>query len=152
MILPKKTPELPLVKACRISPLTVGTSGLMLWFPNLFSRFLPGEALNIAKVVHSEEALLATSFIFAIHFFGTHLRPEKFPMDMTILTGLISEEEMQEERAEFVERMRQDGRLDDLRAPIPSRGVLLVIHIGGFLALAVGLGLLVGILLAALGG
>jgi len=130
----------------------IGTSGLMLWFPTLFCRFLPGELLNFAKVIHSEEALLATSFIFAIHFFGTHLRPEKFPMDMTILTGLITEEEMQEERPEFAERMREAGNLEDLKAPIPSRGVLLVIRIGGFLALAVGLGLLVGILLAALGG
>lgn len=129
----------------------IGTSGLMLWFPTLFCRFLPGEVLNIAKVVHSEEALLATSFIFAIHFFGTHLRPDKFPMDMTILTGLITEEEMEEERPEFAERMRHAGRLDDLKARVPSRSVLFVIRICGFLALAIGLGLLVGILIAALG-
>jgi hypothetical protein len=108
--------------------------------------------LNIAKVVHSEEALLATSFIFAIHFFGTHLRPEKFPMDMTILTGLVSEEELEEERPEFVERMRAAGRLEELKAPVPSRGALVLIRAAGFLALTVGLGLLVGILLAIFAG
>ena len=52
----------------------IGTSGLILWFPNWFCTFLPGEAVNVAKVVHSTLALLATGFVFAIHFFGTHFR------------------------------------------------------------------------------
>jgi len=129
----------------------IGTSGLMLWFPNLFSRILPGEALNIAKVIHSEEALLATSFIFAVHFFGTHLRPEKFPMDMTVLTGLISEEELLSERPELLERIRRDGRSDEIRGAVPPRSVLRVISLAGFLALAVGISLLVGIIVAVLG-
>ncbi|MFV1966021.1 MAG: hypothetical protein ACC628_11395 [Pirellulaceae bacterium] len=130
----------------------IGTSGLMLWFPNLFSRILPGEALNVAKVIHSEEALLATSFIFAVHFFGTHLRPEKFPMDMTILTGLISEEELLEERPELLERMRREGGPDAFRTVVPARGVLRLIALAGFVALAVGVCLLAGILLALFGG
>ena len=130
----------------------IGTSGLMLWFPNVFSRILPGEVLNIAKVIHSEEALLATSFIFAIHFFGTHFRPEKFPIDMSVLTGLVSEDELREERPEFLDRMRRDGKLDDLKGTGPSRAVFLLIAVAGSLALVVGLCLLVGILLSILGG
>ena len=50
--------------------------------------------MNVAKVVHSTLALLATGFVFAIHFFGTHFRPDKFPMDVSVLTGIVSEEEM----------------------------------------------------------
>ena len=53
----------------------MGLSGLVLWFPNFFSRFLPGDVLNIAVIIHSEEALLAATFIFIIHFFHNHLRP-----------------------------------------------------------------------------
>jgi cytochrome b subunit of formate dehydrogenase len=45
----------------------IGTSGLVLWFPETFSLVLPGTIINIAKVIHSEEALLATGFIFTIH-------------------------------------------------------------------------------------
>lgn len=130
----------------------IGSTGMMLWFPNLFCLILPGELLSVAGVIHSEEALLATSFIFAIHFFGTHLRPEKFPMDMTVLSGLVTEEELREERPEFLERMRAAGRLNELKAPVPARHVLRWISAAGFLALAVGLGLLVGILLAMFGG
>ena len=33
-----------------------------------------------------EEALLAVWFIFTIHFFNTHFRPEKFPIDTVIFT------------------------------------------------------------------
>ena len=84
----------------------IGCSGLLLWFPELFCRFLPGQVLNVAKVIHSEEALLATGFIFTIHFFNTHLRAEKFPMDMSMLTGLVTPEEMEEERPELVRRLR----------------------------------------------
>jgi cytochrome b subunit of formate dehydrogenase len=126
----------------------IGTSGLLLWFPNLFSLLLPGEALNVAKIVHSEEALLATSFIFAIHFFGTHLRPEKFPIDMSVLSGLVSEEEMLEERLDWVQRMQQEQSLDERETVLKSPRQLYPVAIIGFIGLAVGLCLLAGILAA----
>ncbi|MBC8870836.1 MAG: cytochrome c3 family protein [Planctomycetes bacterium] len=125
----------------------IGFTGLILWFPHLFCAYLPGQVLNIAKVIHSTQALLATGFVFAIHFFNTHLRPEKFPMDMSVLTGVISEEEANEERSEFFDRMRQEGRLDGLRTTVPPRPKILSVMLGGFVALAIGLGLLAGIVL-----
>ncbi|HUT12517.1 MAG TPA: hypothetical protein VMY42_18610 [Thermoguttaceae bacterium] len=130
----------------------IGSSGLVRWFPGFFTLFFPGEVLNLAKIIHSEEALLATGFIFAIHFFNTHLRPEKFPMDMVVLAGLVSEEELEDERPEFFERMRREGKLDAMRGTVPARRTLRFIQLGGTVALTVGLGLLAGILLAALGG
>ena len=65
----------------------IGTSGYILWFHTFFSRIFPGWVFNIAFLFHSEEALLAAGFIFTIHFFNSHLRPEKFPMDLVIFTG-----------------------------------------------------------------
>ncbi|MFQ5583857.1 MAG: cytochrome C, partial [Calditrichia bacterium] len=67
----------------------IGLSGLMLWFPEYFTNLLPGWFINIAQIIHSDEALLAVGFIFTIHFFNTHLRPESFPMDLVIFTGLV---------------------------------------------------------------
>ena len=130
----------------------IGTTGLVLWFPNVFARFLPGGALNIAKVIHSEEALLATGFIFAIHFFNTHLRAEKFPMDLTIFTGLSTIEELEDERPEFLERMRREGTLEQSRRISPARSSFWIIMFGASVALAVGLSLLIGMVLAGLGG
>ena len=49
--------------------------------------FIPGWFLNVATIIHSDEALLADGFIFTVHFFNTHLRPEKFPMDIVDLHG-----------------------------------------------------------------
>ena len=42
----------------------IGLSGLVVWFPEYFSRFLPGEFLNMAYVIHSDEAIMAVGFIF----------------------------------------------------------------------------------------
>jgi cytochrome b subunit of formate dehydrogenase len=126
----------------------IGTSGLLLWFPEFFARFLPGQIFNVAKVIHSEEALLATGFIFTIHFFNTHLRAEKFPMDMSMLTGIVSQEEMEEERPELVRRLRTSGHLDQYLTKTPSRMTLLFTMLGGFIAVGIGLALLAGILIA----
>jgi len=71
----------------------IGSSGLILLFPEFFARFLPGIAINIAAIVHSDEALLAAGFIFTIHFFNGHFRIDKFPFDPVIFTGRISLEE-----------------------------------------------------------
>ena len=90
----------------------IGGSGLLLWFPFFFSSFLPGWIFNIATVIHGEEALLAVGFIFTIHFFNGHLRPEKFPMDPVIFTGRITEHEMLEERGG---RVRPAGRAGPAR-------------------------------------
>jgi hypothetical protein len=37
----------------------IGSTGLMLWFPEFFTRFLPGWVINVATIIHSDEALLA---------------------------------------------------------------------------------------------
>ena len=90
--------------------------------PQFLLLFLPGVTLNIAQVIHSTQALLATGFVFAIHFFNTHLRPEQFPADMSVLTGLVSEEEFKDDRPEYFERLRREGKLDALTATVPSSG------------------------------
>lgn len=98
----------------------IGGSGLLLWFPVFFAKFLPGWMFNVATLIHGEEALLAVGFIFTIHFFNGHLRPEKFPMDTVIFTGRISEEELKNERAVEYERLQREGRLVAMEAPPPT--------------------------------
>jgi cytochrome b subunit of formate dehydrogenase len=95
----------------------IGSSGLLLWFPEFFSRFVPGWVFNVALLVHGEEALLAVGFIFTLHFFNGHLRPEKFPMDTVIFTGRVSTTELEEERPAEFERLRSTGALEALQVP-----------------------------------
>ena len=66
----------------------------MLWFPEWATYIFPGWFINVATIIHSDEALLAVGFIFTVHFFNTHFRPEKFPMDMAMFTGRVDVEEM----------------------------------------------------------
>jgi len=93
----------------------IGTSGLVMWFTTFFTRLMPGWIINIALIIHSDEALLAAGFIFSIHFFNTHFRIEKFPMDTVIFSGRVSKNEMLHERRRWYERLVAQGRLDDFR-------------------------------------
>jgi hypothetical protein len=128
----------------------IGGSGLILWFPELFARVLPGDAFSIALLVHGEEALLAVGFIFTIHFFNGHFRPEKFPMDTVIFTGSVPEAEWQDERPGEYERLKREGRIEPLIVPPPTRAMARYGRIVGGLALAVGILLFLLILRAAL--
>lgn len=125
----------------------IGVSGLFLWFPEFFGRFLPGWVFNIATVIHSDEALLAAGFIFTIHFFNTHLRPEKFPMDLVIFTGRVTLHELQHERPLEYQRLVDEHRLDDYmiepqKTWITDTGILF-----GFAIVLAGFSLLILILM-----
>ena len=93
----------------------IGLSGLVLWFPKAFTTVLPGWLINIAVVVHSDEALLAAGFIFTFHFFNTHFRFDKFPMDTVIFSGHISKTEMLHERRRWYDRLVASGKLEEHR-------------------------------------
>ena len=69
-------------------------TGLLLWLEDEAMLVLPKWTLDIARVVHSYEALLATLAIIIWHFYNVHLNPDNFPMSWTWLTGKISKEKM----------------------------------------------------------
>jgi cytochrome b subunit of formate dehydrogenase len=123
----------------------IGLSGLMLWFPTFFTGFLPGVVLNLAMIIHGEEALLATAFIFAFHFFHNHLRPENFPMDISIFTGKITLSRFKDERYAEYERLVSEGKLDTILTNPPSRTARTVSTIFGFAAYISGLIMVVAI-------
>ena len=128
----------------------IGLSGLVLWFPKFFTTFLPGSLINIAVVVHSDEALLAAGFIFTFHFFNTHFRLDKFPMDTVIFSGHLSKNELMHERRRWYDRLVASGRLADhrvLHSDWESRQTLY--RTLGFVFLAIGIGLL-GLMIYAL--
>ena len=121
----------------------IGCSGVMLWVPGVFTRWLPGWIMNAATIVHSHEALLAASFIFMIHFFNTHLRPEKFPIDMVMLTGQMTESEMAEERGVEYDQLVAEGRLEERVEPAVKLHWRVLGGIGGMAAFLLGITLIV---------
>lgn len=127
----------------------IGGSGLLLWFPTFFARALPGWVFNIAIIVHSDEALLAVGFIFTVHFFNVHLRPEKFPMDPVIFTGRVEEEELRREHPVEYENLVRTGRLAALRTDAPPPWMTNFSRVVGYTSLAIGVTLIVLIVLSA---
>jgi cytochrome b subunit of formate dehydrogenase len=128
----------------------IGLSGLIMWFPKFFTGFLPGWIINIALLVHSDEALLAAGFIFTFHFFNTHFRIEKFPMDTVIFSGRISKTELLHERKRWYDRLVAASRLEHFRVKDDWEGRKKIAKSFGFIFFGTGLALLALIVYAML--
>lgn len=128
--------------------MVIGSTGLMLWFPEFFTLILPGWLINVATIIHSDEALLAVGFIFTVHFFNTHLRPEKFPMDIVIFSGRMDVEELRDDKpAEYAELVKTGKLQEHLVEPYPPI-VIRVIRIFGWIALTIGFSIVLWIIYA----
>lgn len=67
-------------------------SGVIMWFPEIATRLLPGSAIPAAKLMHSTEAVVAGIFIVLWHFYHVHIER----LNLSIFTGKMNEEDMQE--------------------------------------------------------
>ena len=118
----------------------IGISGALLWSPTVTAKFFPGWVINVARIIHSQEALLAIAFIFTVHFFNTHFVPTKWPMKYCIFTGRIYKWEFIEERSLEYDRLNELKELEKLKAPFPN-------ILGNILSGAIGIiSLIVGLL------
>ena len=118
-------------------------TGAMLWFTTLTAAYLPGWTLNVATIVHGEEALLAAVYLFTIHFFANHWRPDKFPMDVVMFTGSMPIEEFRREYGVEYKRLAESGQLGKYLVDAPARPMTFASKLLGFTLVAIGLALLV---------
>jgi len=128
----------------------ISSTGLTLWFPEFFTKFLPGWILNVTTIIHSDEALLAVGFIFTVHFFNTHLRPEKFPMDIVIFSGRIPLEEFKIDRPDEYKKLVENGTLENYLSDQYPPSVLRLMKIFGWCALITGFSIVLLIIYAML--
>ena len=89
------------------STIVVGT-GLVLLFPILTARLLPGEVIPAAYLAHSQEGLMAFLVVIVWHIYNAHLSPDVFPFDTSIFTGKISIERMHHEHPLELERRQPE--------------------------------------------
>ena len=118
-------------------------TGLMAMYPMVTSRILPGWSLNIAALLHRAEAILAISYIFIVHFFIGHLRPTSFPMNEGMFSGSVELEEAMEEKPAWVERLKEEGKLEILETSPPSTWYRVVYYVFGYSVLIFGIYLLI---------
>ena len=128
----------------------IGGSGLLLWFPERASQVLPGWVFNVALLVHGEEALLAIAYIVTIHFFNSHMRPHKFPMDLVMFTGVVEADEYRRERPLEVARLIATGEIERRTGAPPSPAFVRRARVIGAVAIGIGLTLFAMILIAVL--
>ncbi len=129
----------------------IGVSGFMLWFPSATASVLPGWVFNVATIFHGEEALLAALFLFTVHFFNNHFRPDKFPLDVVMFTGAVPLEEFRHEHTVEYDRLVKTGELQKYLVDAPSPPMTLGSKILGFTLIFFGLTLLVFVLVGVIG-
>lgn len=120
----------------------IGVSGLIMWLPNVFGAFLPGWIFNVAAIFHGEEAFLAVVFLFTVHFFNNHFRPDKFPLGEVMFTGTFSLEEFQHDHQMEYRRLVASGELEKYLVDAPSAFKFKVSKVLGFVLITIGLTLL----------
>ncbi|MGD0025837.1 MAG: hypothetical protein ABSC37_14660 [Xanthobacteraceae bacterium] len=127
--------------------LVIATCGLMLWFPNATAAVLPGWVFNVVTIFHGEGALLAVLFLFTVHFFNNHFRPEKFPLEVAMFTGSMPLEQFKREHRVEYNRLLASGELEKHLVDPPSQGASVGAIVLGLTLIGIGLLLLVLLLI-----
>ncbi len=121
----------------------IGGSGMMLALPHLTTLVLPGWVLNVAMLIHGEEAFLAAVFLFTVHFFNNHFRPEKLPPpDVVMFTGSQELEEFRREHPLQYQRLKAAGELEKYLVDAPTAPMKSGSKVLGLALIAFGLFLL----------
>ena len=124
----------------------IGGSGAMLWFKEIVATYLPGWVFNVATIFHGEEAVLAAGFLFTVHFFNNHWRPDKFPLDILMFTGKMPLEEFRREHTVEYNRLVEQRQSGQFLVDAPSRPMTRASTVLGFTLMGSGLFLLAFVL------
>ncbi len=95
-------------------------SGFIMWHKELVTRYVSGEIINFALIAHSDEALLATLFLFIWHFYNVHFSTSVFPMGTVFITGYLPEHLMVEEHYDYYRQVMKEAGLEDEILPPPG--------------------------------
>ena len=121
----------------------LGLTGIMLRFPLLTTKVLPGWTLNVAALLHRAEAIVAVAFIFIVHFFFGHLLPSKFPMNEAMFSGCVPLDEAMEEKPAWIERLKAEGTLVEATVKPPATWYRVLYFTFGASSFAIGVYLLI---------
>jgi formate dehydrogenase gamma subunit len=105
-----------------VSNLIMIFTGLILWFPIITTKYLFGELIPAANVIHTNQSLLVILIIVIWHIYNSIFSPEIFPFDTTILSGYISKERMVHEHPLELARMEKSFRNKGEEHPVRDHG------------------------------
>jgi cytochrome b subunit of formate dehydrogenase len=87
--------------------LVMAVTGTIMWFDNTFIGLLTKLGYDVSRTIHFYEAWLATLAILVWHFYFVIFNPDSYPMNMSWLTGVLTEREMEEEHPLELARLRE---------------------------------------------
>ena len=87
-------------------------TGIVLVYPELVSRVLPGEVVSAMRTMHGLEATFAVLVVLLWHTWSVILRPDIFPLDTSMFTGEIEVERLKEEHELEYERLKAEGEIE----------------------------------------
>jgi cytochrome b subunit of formate dehydrogenase len=125
----------------------LGITGLLMMYPVVTSRVVPGYVLNVLLLLHRAEALLAMLYIFIVHFTIGHFRRGMFPMNECMFSGSVEVEKELEEKPIWIARLQEEGRLEQIAVSRPPQWYRIIYFVFGYTALAVGLYLLINLII-----
>lgn len=79
-------------------------TGFIIWFPEWFTKFLPGGIVPASKMAHSTEAVVAAIFVVIWHFYHVHLER----LNLSIFTGWLNERDMRNYHQLDYERLTEN--------------------------------------------
>lgn len=100
----------------------MGGTGIFLWAPDLAARFFPRWLMDVFRVIHSNEAVVALIALGIGHFFAAHFNPDIFPSSRVWYDGKISLYQLAGEHPEEYARLVEAGviKLDARGQPVYS--------------------------------
>jgi hypothetical protein len=72
---------------------------------------------DVARTIHFYEAWLAVLAIIVWHFYFVLLNPDIYPMNLSWLTGTLSESEMRDEHPLELERIQKEEMEKEIQLP-----------------------------------
>jgi hypothetical protein len=105
----------------------------------------------VAAIVHGEEAFLAAVFLFTVHFFNNHFRPDNFPQSTTMFTGRMPLEVYRHEHRREYDRLLASGELEKYLVDAPTEPQSASASLLGAVLITFGLFLLTLVILGFLG-
>ena len=93
--------------------IVMSATGFIMWFDNTLIGIFTKLGYDVARTIHYYEAWLAFLAIVVWHFYFVIFNPDVYPISLAWFKGTITEEEMAEEHALELERIKKQKLIEN---------------------------------------
>ncbi|MEO8514964.1 MAG: cytochrome b/b6 domain-containing protein [Ignavibacteria bacterium] len=93
----------------------MGATGFILWFENIFLKYVGTTGMDVSTTIHYYEAILASLAILVWHFYFIFINPDVTPMNKAWSKGYLTREQMEHEHPLELEKIENEKKEDKLK-------------------------------------